>query len=60
VQCDHRQFDFGRRDLLADEFWGPADHQPGDKDGDNREQQHAEEARADAADDHFVEHHVRH
>jgi len=39
-------------------FRGPIDHQPGDKDGDDGEQQHAEEARADTSNNHLVDHHA--
>ena len=38
-----------RLELLAQELRRPADHQPGDEDGDDREHQHAVEPRSHAA-----------
>jgi hypothetical protein len=58
-KCDHGHLDLGRRYLLADEFRDPAYHEPGQKDSDDGEQQHAEKAGADTSDDHLVEHHIR-
>ena len=53
-----RHLDFLLLDLLADVLRRSADHQPGDEDADDGVEQHAVEARADAAEDHFVGLHV--
>src|SRR5712675_1929797 len=55
---EHGHLDLARLDLLADIFRGAADHQAGDEDREHHEQQHAVQARADAADDDFAELHV--
>ena len=47
---EHGHLDLARLDLLAEIFRSAPDHQSGDEDGDHREEQHAVEARADAAD----------
>ena len=49
-------------DLLAEILRRAADHQPGDEDGEDGEDEHAVEARADAAEDHLAEldQHQRH
>ena len=57
-QSQEGHLHFRRPDLLANIFRGAADHEAGQKDGDNAEQQHAEEAGAGRAHDHFVDHHV--
>ena len=44
-------------DLLAEVLGRAADHQAGDEDGEDREDQHAVQARADAAEDDFAELH---
>ena len=51
---DRRHLDLEGLDLLAQILRGSADHQAGDEHGDDREQQHAVEARADTAEDHFA------
>ena len=45
----HRELHLARLDLLAEIFRRAADHQAGDEDGEDREDEHAVEARADAA-----------
>ena len=50
----HRHLHFFLLDLLADVLGRPADHQAGDEHADDRVEQHAVEARADAAEDHFA------
>ncbi len=45
-------------DLLAQILRRAANHQPGDEDGQDDEDQHAVEARADAAEDNFAQQHV--
>ena len=57
---EHRQLHLAALDLLADIFGRAPDHQPGDEDRDDREQQEAVEARADAADDDLAELDVEH
>jgi hypothetical protein len=47
-----------RLDLLADVLRRASDHQAGHEDGEDDEDQHAVEARADAADDDLAELHV--
>ena len=56
----HGELYFAALDLLPEIFGRPSDHQAGDEDRDDREQQEAVEARADAADDDFAEIHVEH
>ena len=48
-QREHGELHLPRLDLLAEIFGRAADHQPGDEDGDDRHDQHAVEAGADAA-----------
>ena len=55
---EERHLDFLLLDLLADVLRRPADHQAGDEDADDGVEQHAVEARADTAEDHFVGLHV--
>jgi hypothetical protein len=55
---EHRHLDFPRLDLLAEIFGCAADHQTSHEYGDDREQQHAVEAGADAADDDLAQLHV--
>jgi hypothetical protein len=52
---EHRHLHFLGLDLLAEILGRAADHQPGDEHRDDGEQQHAVEARADAADDDLAE-----
>ena len=47
-------------DLLAEVLRRAADHQAGDEHGDDREDEHAVEPRADAAEDHLAELHQQH
>ena len=42
-------------DLLAHVFRGPSDHQAGEEDGQDDEDEHPVEPRADAAEDHFAD-----
>ena len=51
---DDGHLDFLLLDLLADVFRRAADHQAADEDGDDRIDQHAVEAGAHSAEDHFV------
>ena len=52
---EHRHLHLLRLDFLAEIFWRAPDHQPGDKDSDDDEQEHAVEAGADAAEDDLAE-----
>ena len=51
---DDGHLDFLLLDLLAHVFRRAPDHQPADEDGDDRIDQHAVEAGADASEDHLV------
>ena len=53
-----RHLDFLLLDFLADVFRRAPDHQAGDEHADDGVEQHAVEARADAAENHFVGLHV--
>ena len=48
---DHGQLDLPGLDLLAQVLGRPADHQPGEKHGDDDVHQHVQETGADAAED---------
>ena len=54
------ELDLAGADLLAQVLRRAADHQPGDEHRDDREDQHAVQARADAAGRDLAEHHVEH
>ncbi|MNN03639.1 hypothetical protein D3C81_1163350 [compost metagenome] len=56
----HQKLHFTGLQLLAQVFRGTANHQPGQEHRDKDEQQHAVEARADAAEYHLADHHVDH
>ena len=56
---ERRHLHLVRLDLLAEVLGRAADHQAGDEDGEDREHQHAVEARADAAEDDLAELHQR-
>jgi hypothetical protein len=57
---DGGHLDLEGLDLLAQVFRRAADHQAGDEDADQGEHDHAVEAGADAAEDHFTELHQPH
>ena len=56
--ADGGELDLARLDLLAQVLRCPADHQPGDEDGDQDVEEHAVQAGADAAEDHLADEHV--
>ncbi len=57
---DHHELHLARLDLLAEVLRRATDHQTGDEDGQQDEQQHPVEPRADAAEDHLAGRHVEH
>src|SRR5579883_2041784 len=57
---EHRHLDLLRLNLLAEIFGRAADHQPRDEHGEDGEDQHAIEPRADTAEDDLAEHDVDH
>ena len=57
---DEHELDLARLDLLAEVLGRAADHQAGDEHGQQDEQQHPVQARADAAEDDLAEQHVGH
>ena len=55
---EHRHLHVVGLDLLAQVLGRPADHQAGDEHGEDDEDQHPVQARADAAEDHLAQHDV--